>query len=193
MDPELALQAAHGNVHVRLAHSLQHSLVRGDDRLEAERGVFFHSDVSDVPHLGAVGLRDRQDRHRVERDRDSRAAAMVTDFSAPVKGVAGLQLFELGDDADVAGDQCIGRHQFLAAHVKEIGDAAGFAGACRGQLRVLVDCAREDADVVHAAHVAVDDRLEDDCGDRTIRVGGQLDVLRRLQRVHRCARLGAGT
>ncbi len=88
-----------------------------------------------------------------------------------------LHVVQLGNHADVTGDQFIDGVQFLAAYVKEVGDTIALTRARVEQLRISLDRAGEDADVVHAAHKAVDDGLEDDCRHRAIGIASQFDPL----------------
>jgi hypothetical protein len=64
--------------------------------------------------------------------------------------------------------------QILATHAEDVGDAYSLAGACVGDLGVAGNLAGEDAHVVHAPDVAVDDRLEDGARHRAVGVGIEL-------------------
>ena len=91
--------------------------------------------------------------------------------------VADVQILDLGDGDDVAGDGLVDRLLRLALHEEQAAAARRFAGAQIEERLLAVDLAGKDAEEAQVADELVGQRLEDLADELADSVGSIVDLV----------------
>ena len=175
LDTELAFDPLQVDLDVRVAEAGEDHLAGVGVTFEAQARVFLDDAVEGAAHLVEVGLglwrncgagRGAGERDRLELD----VAALGAER------VAGLRLGQLGDSADIAGDDPW--HLVLGLAGDVVNGADALVNAFRGVpgVGIALECAGEHPEVRQAAHVGVGGRLKDERGQLGRGIGRQLLV-----------------
>ena len=138
----------------------QHRVLFGEPLEGGQDLVFF-----------ALALRRDGEAHERRRERDGRQA---DDVALGTERVARDDVLELGDGADVAGDEAVDRLGVLAHRLEELTDALLVSVARDDHLGVARERALEHAKDVDVAAERVGERLEDEGGERLGRIADEL-------------------
>ena len=163
------------DVQVQVAHARDHQLVRLGVAADGEGRVLV-GDLGEpdrdlglvVAGLGLDGAGDHRDRELDRPDAKLRDRGIAADVA---HGVRDVQVVELGDRHDVAGDRLVDFLLLLALEDVDVPGLGRLAAPQVDERRVGGDAAAQDAQVAELAHELVVDRLE--------HLGDQRAVLRR--------------
>ena len=104
--------------------------------------------------------------------------------------VVGLGFLELGDRADLPGNDLFDRHQRLALRQREVAEALGVTGADVDDVAVGLGGAAEDPHQADVAGEGIGEGLKDQCREGRRRVGRVPLRLAFLVVVHQLGALG---
>src|SRR5690606_14045219 len=147
LEPELVLDALENEPQVQLSHAAQHGLVRLRVVLDDEARILRRDLVERVRQLLLLpGLR-RLEREAVHRRRQpDRHEAHLVLVVARVQHVVEVDLIDLRDGAELAGDRARNLPELLALHAIKMRDLHGLAPVADEDLITGADAALVDAE-----------------------------------------------
>ena len=175
LDAEAPLHALDRDLDVHLAHAADDHLAGLVVVVHLEHRVLFAEAAQgrDDLVLLALALGGDGEAHERRGEVDGREA---DDLGVGAQRVARHDVLELGDGADVAGDEAVGGLALLAHRLEHLAEALLQAAAGDDHVGVAAERALEDAEHVDVAAERVGERLEDE-GDRGLRgVAVELDL-----------------
>ena len=122
-----------------------------------------------VAGLGLDGARDHRDRELDRPDAELRDGGVAADVA---HGVGDVQVVELGDGHDVAGDRLVDFFLLLALEHVDVPGLGGLAAPQIDERRVGGEPPAQDAQVAELAHELIVNRLEH-LGDQRAFLRGQ--------------------
>ena len=198
---ELAEHPVLDDVQMQLAHAGDDRLTRFLVRCHAERRVFLGEPLQRHRHLVAVGLAVRLDRHRDdrlgERDRFEQDRMLFV-----ANRVAGGDVLQADQRADVAGVTNINVLAVIGVHLQQAADALAFVVARVVDRRAFRDPPGIDPEENQFADVRITPNLERQRAERAVVVGPPLrgafrvgihahdirHIQRRRQIIHHCVK-----
>ncbi len=154
-------QSLQQQAQVQLAQAVDQGLVGGRHLLDPEAGVLVHQAVQDFPESLLVAMPGRADGQAMHRDGKVQRCQMdVCILGVVVQHGIKVQLLDLGDGAELAGQGLLDLHMFLALQPQEMADAKGLARMAHQQLGILAQSALMHAQHAHLAQIGVGHDLE---------------------------------
>ena len=172
VDVEAVLELGDGDLDVELAVAGEQVLVALGVAPGVEGEVLVHQPVQGVADLLLVPLRLRLDGERHRRLGDADPAEHDRHVLG-AQGVAGDGDLELGDAADVAGDQARHVRPLLALDGDQVAEPLGLLGAAVPDVGVGVERAGDDAQQRDLAGEGVGEGLEDQHRERPGGIAGE--------------------
>ena len=163
VDAEAALGALERDLDVHLAHPGEDLLPGLLVAAEVERRILLGQPPDRRRHLLLVALDLRRHREAHHRLGEADLGHVGLDLAVEQQ-IAGLHLLQLGDGADVAGPELLGRDVLLPLLEEQRAHALLRVRARVDERLVGPDRALEDAEEVDPAGERVGDRLEDEGG-----------------------------